>query len=68
MKSFNILRLNNYFNFIHIIEKFHIQQLIIMFSIAKKIDAFIVVEKRRLKLNNFALNLIEKYDDETKFL
>ena len=31
-------------------------------------NAFIVVEKRRLKLNNFPLNSIEKYDDETKFL
>ena len=39
-----------------------------MFLIVKKINAFIIVEKYQLKLNNFALNLIEKYDDEAKSL
>ena len=39
-----------------------------MFLIAKKIDAFIVVKKRRSKLNIFVLNLIEKYDNEARFL
>ena len=68
MKSLDVLRLNNWFNFIRIVEKFHIWWSTITFLIAEKIDVFIVIKKRQLKLNNFALNLIEKYDDETKSL
>ena len=68
IKNLDVLRLNNWFNFIRIVEKFHTRRSIIMFSIAKKIDVFIVVEKRRLKLNNFALNSIEKYDNKTRSL
>ena len=68
IKDFDVLRLNNWFNFIRIIEKFYIWQSIITFSIAEKIDVFIVIKKRWLKLNNFALNLIERYDDEIRFL
>ena len=68
IKNFNILRVNNWFNFICIIKKFHIRRLTITFSIAKKINVFIVIEKYYLKLNNFALNLIERYDDEAKSL
>ena len=68
IKNFDILRLNSWFNFIRIVEKFYIQWSTITFSIAKKIDAFIVVEKRQSKLNNFALNSTERYDDETRSL
>ena len=68
INNFNMLRLNNWFNFIRIVEKFYIQWSTITFLITEKIDAFIVVEKCQLKLNNFALNSIEKYDDEAKFL
>ena len=68
MKNFDVLRLNNWFNFIRIVDEFHIQRSTIASSIAKKIDAFIVIEKRRSKLNNFALNSTEKYDDEARFL
>ena len=68
MNDLDVLRLNNWFNFIRIVEKFHIQRSTIAFSIAEKIDAFIVVEKCRLKLNNFALNSIERYDDEARSL
>ena len=68
IKNLDVLRLNNWFNFICIVEKFHIWWSTITFSIAKKIDVFIVVEKCWLKLNNFALNLIERYNSEARFL
>ena len=68
MKNLDVLRLNNWFNFIRIIEKFYTRRSTITSSIAKKIDAFIVVEKRRSKLNNFALNSTEKYDGEARSL
>ena len=68
INDFDVLRLNNWFNFIHIVEKFHIRRSTIAFSIVKKIDAFIVVKKHWLKLNNFALNSTERYNGETKFL
>ena len=68
MNDLDVLWLNNWFNFIRIVEKFHIQRSTITFLIAKKIDVFIVIEKRQSKLNNFALNSTEKYDDETKSL
>ena len=45
IKNLDVLRLNNWFNFIRIAEKFHIRQSIITFSIIKKINVFIVVEK-----------------------
>ena len=45
MKNLDVLRLNNWFNFIRIVEKFYIQRSTITFSIAKKNDAFIIVEK-----------------------
>ena len=68
MKSFDVLWLNNWFNFIRIVEKFHIRRSTITFSIAKKIDVFIIIKKCRSKLNNFVLNSTERYDDETKSL
>ena len=68
MKSLNILRLNNWFNFIRITEKFYIRRSTITFSIAEKIDVFIIIKKRWSKLNNFALNSTERYDGETRFL
>ena len=68
MKNLDVLRLNNWFNFIRIVDKFHIRRSTITFSIAKKVDVFIVVEKRWSKLNNSALNSIERYDDEARFL
>ena len=39
-----------------------------MFLTAEKINVFIVIEKRQLKLNNSALNSTEKYNNEAKFL
>ena len=68
MNNLDVLRLNNWFNFICIIEKFYIRRSTIAFSIAKKIDVFIVIKKCQSKLNNSALNWIEKYDNETKSL
>ena len=68
MNNLDVLRLNNWFNFIRIVEKFHIRQSTITFSIAEKINVFIIIEKHWLKLNNSALNSTEKYNDETKFL
>ena len=68
INDFDVLRLNNWFNFIRIIRKFYIRQSTTTFSIIKKIDAFIVVEKCRLKLNTSTLNSIEKYDDEARSL
>ena len=62
IKNLDVLRLNNWFNFIRIAEKFHIRRSIIALSIAEKIDAFIIIKKRRSKLNNFALNSTERYD------
>ena len=68
MKSLDVLRLNNWFDFIRIVEKFYIRRSTMTFSIIKKIDVFIVIKKRRSKLNNFMLNSTEKYNDETRFL
>ena len=68
IKNLDILLLNNWFNFIRIIEKFYIRRSTITFLIAKKINVFIVIEKRWSKLNNFALNSTEKYDGEAKSL
>ena len=68
IKNLDVLRLNNWFNFIRTVDEFHIRRSIITSSIAEKIDVFIVVEKRRSKLNNFALNSIERYDGEARSL
>ena len=68
MKNFDVLQLNNWFNFICIVEKFYTRRSTITFSIAEKVDVFIIIKKRRSKLNNFALNSTERYDDEARSL
>ena len=63
-----VFRLSNWFNFIRIVEKFHNRRSTMTSSIAEKIDVFIVAKNRRLKLNSSALNSIERYKNEARFL